>query len=67
MSKVALTNGFSGARGPMKRVVMLIDRAVGVTYTVDKIMQPSPRKIKRIDAHFTITGCSRQAEPACLR
>jgi hypothetical protein len=32
-----------------------------VTYTIDKIMQPSPRKIKRIDAHFTITGCSRQA------
>ena len=33
--------------------------AVGVTFTVDKIMQPAPRKIKRIDARFTITGCVR--------
>ena len=41
--------------------------AVAVTFTVDKIMQPSPRKIKRIDAHFTITGCSRQAQAQAHR
>jgi hypothetical protein len=69
MSKAAITNGFSGARVVLSssltftclRCYAADDFAVGVTYTVDKIMQPSPRKIKRIDAHFTITGCSRQA------
>jgi hypothetical protein len=77
MSKAAVTNGFASAPPlpplPPPYAPLLVayftrrhSPAVGVTFTVDKVMQPAPRKIKRIDARFTITGCVRCAAFASL-